>query len=256
VILPAAGYAAEAGTTTNLEGRVTRLGQKVTAPGSSRADWMIAAELAFALDDDLGVESVEDLRREIATVAPAYLGLTDEVLDDPVNVDGVVMPLPQPEPEPEIADEQNTADAETSATDADAEPPPLVVSGPSLPATVALPAAPTVATPAHDAYSHRLVVTRKLYDHGTLVSHSPAISVLATPRTLELNPADLDRLGVASGDQVKVTSPRASLVIEVTAQAGVPKGVAALVFDQADRVAARLLEPGATVTDVRVETQS
>jgi anaerobic selenocysteine-containing dehydrogenase len=110
--------------------------------------------------------------------------------------------------------------------------------------------------PALDAYSHRLVVTRKLYDHGTLVAHSPAISVLAQPRTIELNPADLDRLGVASGDRVKVTSSRASLVLEATARADVPKGIAALVFDQADGVAAKLLDPGATVTDVRVETQA
>ena len=34
------------GTTTNLEGRVSVLNQKVTPPGTARTDWMIAAELA------------------------------------------------------------------------------------------------------------------------------------------------------------------------------------------------------------------
>ena len=37
------------GTTTNIEGRVTRLGQKLVAPGQCWPDWMIAAELAERL---------------------------------------------------------------------------------------------------------------------------------------------------------------------------------------------------------------
>ena len=46
VVLPAAGYAERGGTTTNLEGRVTRLAAKVVPPGVSRADWVTATELA------------------------------------------------------------------------------------------------------------------------------------------------------------------------------------------------------------------
>ena len=49
VVLPAAGFAERPGTTTNIEGRVTRLGQKVTAPGTARPDWTIAVELAMRL---------------------------------------------------------------------------------------------------------------------------------------------------------------------------------------------------------------
>src|SRR5262249_6765920 len=54
VVLPAAGYAERTGTTTNVEGRISRLGQKITAPGVAWPDWMIAAELAFRLKADLG----------------------------------------------------------------------------------------------------------------------------------------------------------------------------------------------------------
>ena len=42
------------GTTTNIEGRVSRLGPKLSAPGFAWPDWMIAAELAVALGSDLG----------------------------------------------------------------------------------------------------------------------------------------------------------------------------------------------------------
>ena len=54
VVLAAAGYGEKAGTTTNIEGRVTGLGQKVVAHGTAWADWMIASELARRLGGDLG----------------------------------------------------------------------------------------------------------------------------------------------------------------------------------------------------------
>ena len=55
VVLPAAVDHERPGTTTNIEGRVSRLGQKVVAPGLAWPDWMIAAELAAALGGDLGL---------------------------------------------------------------------------------------------------------------------------------------------------------------------------------------------------------
>jgi NADH-quinone oxidoreductase subunit G len=75
VVLPAAGYAEKNGTVTNLEGRVSIVTAKVSAPGVARPDWMIAAELAFRLGHDLGFETVEEITAEIAAVAPAYLGI-------------------------------------------------------------------------------------------------------------------------------------------------------------------------------------
>ncbi len=79
VVLPAAGYAEVDGTTTNLEGRVSTVSRRVTAPGTAREDWMIAAELAGRLGHDLGVGSVEDLRAEIARVAPTHADLVTRV---------------------------------------------------------------------------------------------------------------------------------------------------------------------------------
>src|SRR5262249_52827439 len=49
VVLPAASFAQKTGTTTNIEGRVTRVSQKVTVTGTSRPDWMVAAEIALRL---------------------------------------------------------------------------------------------------------------------------------------------------------------------------------------------------------------
>ena len=67
VVLPASMFAEKSGTTTNLEGRVTTVAQRVTAAGTSRADWMVAAELADLLalrrtGDDIAVGDVDHRR--------------------------------------------------------------------------------------------------------------------------------------------------------------------------------------------------
>ena len=94
VVFPVAGFAEVEGTSTNLEGRVSVLNQKVTAPGTARADWLVAAELALRLGADLGLESVDGIQAEIAELAPAYAGVTGARLADPAARDGLVVPLP------------------------------------------------------------------------------------------------------------------------------------------------------------------
>ena len=94
VVLPAAGYAERGGTTTNLEGRVTRLAAKVVPPGVSRADWVIATELAARLGGDLGFESLEGIWAEIERIAPADSGCTCGRCARRLQAaDGIVIPL-------------------------------------------------------------------------------------------------------------------------------------------------------------------
>ena len=80
---PPPASASEAGTTTNIEGRVSRLNQKVTPPGTACADWMIAAELASRLGADLGFESIEQIWDEIERLAPSHPGITAARLGSP-----------------------------------------------------------------------------------------------------------------------------------------------------------------------------
>jgi NADH-quinone oxidoreductase subunit G len=90
VVLAAAAYGEKSGTTTNLEGRVSRLHQKVTAPGTSRADWMLAAELAFRLGGDLGFDTLEEVWDEIARLAPSHQGITGDDRRSPEGFDGIL----------------------------------------------------------------------------------------------------------------------------------------------------------------------
>jgi NADH-quinone oxidoreductase subunit G len=95
VVLPAAAYSERGGTTTNFEGRVTRLAQKVAPPGVAWADWVIAAEIASSLGADLGFSDLDAIWDEIEQVAPSHRGLTTTALAAPDARDGVVVPLPE-----------------------------------------------------------------------------------------------------------------------------------------------------------------
>jgi NADH-quinone oxidoreductase subunit G len=92
VVLPAAAFAEKSGTTTNLEGRVTTLGRKVTPAGTSRPDWMIAAAIAQGLGVDLGYRSVDDITDAIATMVASYDGVTRDALA--ASPDGVMSHTP------------------------------------------------------------------------------------------------------------------------------------------------------------------
>jgi NADH-quinone oxidoreductase subunit G len=310
VVLAAAGYGEKGGSTTNLEGRVTRLAQKVVAAGSAWADWMIASELAAQLGADLGVGSLDEVWDEIERLAPAHRGLTRALLRAPGRVDGIMVPplrdpaagaataaevaardpgaavapptvvdgssgslglrvkaggfapavdgapvldgeLPQEvtiteaEPEPR-ADE---APAEGAATP---EPEP----GPSRPEPLVWhPPAERPDAPKLDSYSLRLVSARVLYDQATSLTHTPHLAALiaATPPA-RLHPAELARLGVPGGGQVRVTSSRTTLNLPTVADASLPKGTIELTFNLGSPGAADLIDVAADVTEVRVET--
>ena len=86
IVLAAAAFAEVSGTTTNLEGRVSRVEQKVTVAGTARPDWMIAAELALALGHDLGATSAAGFTAKLAATVPAYATVTDAALTDSEGV--------------------------------------------------------------------------------------------------------------------------------------------------------------------------
>ncbi len=91
VVLPAAAYGEKDGTTTNLEGRVTDVVQKITPRGTSRADWMIAAELLSLIGHDANVATLADVRKLLAAKVPSF-GQT--VTSVKLTRDGVVVNIP------------------------------------------------------------------------------------------------------------------------------------------------------------------
>ena len=91
VVLPCSLWGEKPGSATNIEGRVQRLGQKVSPEGAVMSDWRIASELAARFGADFDLESVEEIQDEIARVAPAYSGITARLLA--LARDGAVAPI-------------------------------------------------------------------------------------------------------------------------------------------------------------------
>jgi predicted molibdopterin-dependent oxidoreductase YjgC len=258
VVLAATVWGEQAGTTSNLEGRVMRLGRKISPEGLAMEGWRIATELAARLGHDFGFETLEEVQDEIATVAPAFAGVDAALLRR--ARDGVVLPLA------ERLDEVTFTPAPASAG-VSWEPlrPSAEESGngessvqPSAPA-VALHTwsgdAPEPAVVPADAYSLRLVAGRTLYGNDRVTAQSPSLARLAeNAARLVVHPRELDRLGVTDDSRVRVTVPRTALELPVRGDPSVPEGVAFIATNRASVGAPELIDVSEPLTDLRVET--
>jgi NADH-quinone oxidoreductase subunit G len=278
VILPAAEAHERRGTTTNIEGRVSRLGHKLVAPGQAWPDWMIAAELAVHLGSGIGVDSLAAVWDEIERLAPSYAGLTGAMLDTVGAADGVIAPLADPTDGqarrlPSLIDPIAIPGVESVERQGAppraglAEPPDIAEeAGVDRPATqggLARPAIlsgpPSVAAPhvgPTDSYSLRLVASRTLYDEGAANSASPALAALVQPASLRVNPSDLDDLGVAAGGEVRIRTATAEAVVVAIPDPSLPPRVVATVFNVpfGEGTVADLIDSSSPVVELRMET--
>lgn len=219
VVLAAAAYGEKSGTTTNLEGRVTTLAQKVTVAGTARPDWMIAVELGMSLGDNsfgadhplADVASVNDVTDAISATAPLFAMVTRQALAGDPN--GVMSAQP----------------------------------------TALLPAV-SVAVAGRNSYDYRLVVNRKLYDGAIGTAMSRSLVNLAPGAAAHVHPLDLDGIGVTEGTEVKLISAKATAVLPVVGNNNVPRGVVWAPFNQPGTGSIEdIIDATAANTDVRIE---
>jgi hypothetical protein len=111
----------------------------------------------------------------------------------------------------------------------------------------------TTASPAVDAYSLRLVATRKLYDLGTDAQQSPGLAALTGETSLRLHPHDFDRLGITAGTLVTATSSKGSASLPVHPDGDVGKGSALVTLHQPGATVGALIDATERVTEIRVE---
>jgi len=272
VALPCTLWGEKTGSVTNLEGRVQRVGRKVAPEGAAMDDWRIATELALRLGTDFDFATVDEVTDELARVAPAHAGVDAALLRR--ARDGVVLPLSDHHREVVLrtgslsilADDGSGASwdpikAEGEAargvadvmdeTEADAAAEVAAVA-PELWAWDGN--VPDVVVPPRDAYALRLVVGRRLYDSGRMVSEAPALQRVRRPFPLRINPHAAALLGLEAGAQVRLTTNRGSNVVTVQPDRRVPEGIGQLDFPADGTGPAELIDARVTVTDMRVET--
>ncbi len=314
VVLPVAIYTERRGSFTNMEGRVTWLGQKVTAPGAARPDWMIAVQLADRLGASLGAGSLEDLWAEIEALSPLHRGVPQALLVSRQGRNGVVVPLGLETPSPALTEVPPPLDpmADPGIASAELHPAPpasLSVAGPGVgrtnapalgpedlqaqggaaaagggapgeaPAVGGLaspprlglgPSGPAVPSPtpkrapgAGDGPRRRerrealrLVASRPMWDGGVLVQQSPSLAALHPPLAIRVNPDDLARLGNGQTGEVRVSTPRGSLVVPAVPDARVAPGSAVLPFNLPGGGAGSLIDASAAYTELTIEPVS
>jgi len=121
------------------------------------------------------------------------------------------------------------------------------------PGSVALQPSGQDAPPA-SGYDFRLLVTRELYDLGINNQMSPSLAGLPRGARAHVNPAELERLGLADGASIRVTTERGSKVFTVHGDAGLPRWTVWLPFNQPGGGVNELLNSNSLVADARIET--
>jgi predicted molibdopterin-dependent oxidoreductase YjgC len=193
LILPASGFAEKEGTVTNLEGRVQKLNAIRSGVGQSRPDWAILVDIAERAGRPLGLAAPETIAKEISEVAPAYTGVTWDLLEWERR-DGAVVPLSGSQPINHI---------------------PVALAGPR---------APRAALTLH--------VARTMYDDGVLMRRSPSLHPLAPGAVAHLNPVDARKLGAQAGNPVHVVTKQGEGEFSVVIDEGTPAGVVYVPFNQ------------------------
>ncbi len=228
VVLPAAINHERRGTVTNIEGRVSAVAPKLAAPGASWDDVAIAAELAVAMGATLDVTSVEVAAKliEETTGYPALSVLNDDTAEGVWSLSGErsVRRALDPMAFPGVRSTDAVGQVSYAGDTLNLDAPGVAPVSPTTWAQVS--AGRGARVPHVDAYSLRLHASRRLYDNGIAMQGSPALAGLVEETTLYAHHADLDRLGVATGDVVNVVGANASVALPVASDDAVPRGVA------------------------------
>ncbi|CAL93564.1 nitrate reductase [Azoarcus olearius] len=224
LLLPAASWGEKSGSVTNSERRVSRVRGVVPAPGEARPDWAIAADFARRLQARLAPAAAAgfDWADEAAVFAEHVSLSAGRDCDMSGLSYGVLEALgPQQWPYPQGAGGGTPrlfTDGRFNTADGRARFNPV-----GFPVRHAPLPEPT------DAAHPFVLTTGRLRDQWHGMSRTGKVAALwgHTPRAeVAVNPADLDRRGLAAGQLVKVASRRGALVLPVAADSGVAPGQA------------------------------
>ncbi len=192
VILPASSFMEKTGTYTNTDRRVQLGRQVLELPGEARQDWELICEIASRMGYPMHYDSVAEVFAEFAATTDAYASLSHAALGEW----GRWYPC---------------SDPETS----EGEP---IVFDDGFPRGRArlVPARFEPAEEQPDREYPLILGTGRVLEHwhtGTMTRRSRVLDTLAPEAEVELHEQDAERLGIADGQQVRVSSRRGTIVI-------------------------------------------
>lgn len=200
VILPGMSFTEKEGTFTNTERRVQRVRKAVTLDGNMRLDTDIIIDLMNAMGYKQPYLTSAQIMDEIASVTPSFAGISHERLD---NGESLQWPCKDKNhPGTPIMHVGHPVRGKALLYQAEYRP------SQELP---------------DDDYPFILMTGRILYHYNAaaMTARSQGLMDIAGEGFIEVNLKDADRLGIANGEKVKVSSRRG----EITATARVGRKV-------------------------------
>lgn len=206
VILPGATFAEKDGTFTNSERRVQRVRKAIEPIGNTMADWQIICKLAECMGYAMNYDWPGDIFDEMACLTPSYAGMNYQRLD----AKGLQWPCP-------TLDHPGTPILHTTC----------FTRGKGL--FKGIDHVPPAEMPDAD-YPFLLSTGRILYHYNVTTRYSAGLKAHRPEEMAQINPEDASRLGVSTGDRVRVTSRRGSVVTKVEVTDRVPPGMVWMSF--------------------------
>jgi len=228
VVLPAANSAIESeGTVTNSERRVQRVRKALDPPGEARDDLWIVAELARRMGSDFGWVTAEDVWDEVRSLSPVHAGMSYRRLEE---LGGIQWPCYDEDHPGEMflhsrLWEDPVPGRRAPFVPVDHDPP---------------------VDRLDDDYPIRLTTGRRLDSYNTGVQTGGYTSPLRRGESLDISPEDAERLGLADGEQVCVTSRRGQIEAPIRIDPSLRPGLTFMTLHFQDDVATNLLTIDAT----------
>ena len=202
VVLPGVSFAEKDGTFTSTERRVQRVRKAIEPIGNARPDWQIICDLAKRVEARLGRDRSKakfpswdyahprEVMAEINAVTPSYGGITY----DRIEKVGLQWPCPNPDhPGTPILHVGKFSRGLGKLSGVEWEPAKEVPD---------------------KKYPFVLTTGRVLYHYhsGTMTRRIAGLNQLYPEGLVEINPKDAEKLGIANGELVRVSSRRGEVV--------------------------------------------
>jgi predicted molibdopterin-dependent oxidoreductase YjgC len=203
VVLPATAWAETDGVCTNTERRVQRLRQAVPPPGEAKPDWWIISQIAQRLGfDGFEFNSAEEIFEELCGLSPIYAGLDW----DRIETGEYQWPVPDRDhPGTPILHQNEFKNGRGI----------FKVIGYRDPAE-------TTST----SFPIWLTTGRRLqaYHTRTQTGRAQGLEYLLSEERLEVNPEDIESLGLTDGDWCRIFSARGQVDVRVRKTTRSPRG--------------------------------
>lgn len=220
VVLPGASFAEKEGTFTSAERRVQRVRKAIASPGQARSDLAIIDQLYKRVTgegDPTKTAVPSEIFDEMASLWPAVAGINYRRLQE----NSLLWPCPSedhPGTEYLYKEGFNTASGKAIFT------PVPFVSSKELP---------------DKEYPYVLTTGRQLFHYhtGSMTRRASGLNKVAPEAYVEVNPADADIIGVASGENLTVSSRRGEIRLKAKVSKIVPPNVVFIPFHYSEAAA-------------------